>query len=131
MKTVNIIRLNDEFSYEFDSTNGVKQGDNFSPTGFNCYIDGLIHEIKSLNLGATLCDGTKISILAYADDIVLIGDDEAELSSMLQILNQWCGQWRMLVNVAKTKVVHFRKKNTKETSVEFLFDGTKLEKIAP
>ncbi len=50
----------------------------------------------------------KISILSFADDIVLINDSDINLQRMLNVVNNWCQKWRLTVNKDKTKVVHFR-----------------------
>ena len=43
--------------------------------------------------------------------IGLIADSEEHLQRMLDFLSHWCSQNKMSVNISKTKVVHFRKKN--------------------
>ena len=35
-------------------------------------------------------DGLNVSIMLYADDIVLLSDTEINLKSMLDKLNHWC-----------------------------------------
>ena len=50
----------------------------------------------------------KISILLYADDMVLISEREDELQLMLNKMNEWCNKWRIKVNNSKSKIVHFR-----------------------
>ena len=65
------IKVNDLFSPWFFVTHGIKQGCKISPTLFSIYINDLAQEINRLNCGVNL-DGTIISVLLYADDIVLI-----------------------------------------------------------
>ena len=48
-----------------------------------------------------------INILLYADDIVLLAENEANLQKMLQLLYKWCYKWRLNVNESKSKVIHF------------------------
>ena len=128
-KTSNVIRVNGQLSDEFESKNGVKQGDNLSPTSFNCYINGLIEEIKSENLGIKINDEYKLCILTYANDIVLISPDARELQIMLNRLNKWCKCWRVLINPFKSKIVHFRKKTTPKTCMSFMLDENTLELV--
>ena len=47
-------------------------------------------------------DGMNISIMLYADDIVLLSDSEVNLQLMIDKLNDWCHKWRLTVNEAKT-----------------------------
>ncbi len=72
------------------------------------YINDLIAELNNYNLGVKLGD-IKISILLFADDIVLITDSDINIQQMLNVVNNWCHKWRLIVNKDKTKVVHFRK----------------------
>ena len=46
---------------------------------------------------------------------------------MQQISGADNGEWRVITNVDKTKVVHFRGKGTKQTESSFTISGTKLE----
>ena len=78
-----------------------------SPTLFSMYINDLATGIKDLNCGVTI-DDMNVSILLYADDIVLIAPEEESLQKMLDFVAEWCRKWRMSVNSDKTQVVHFR-----------------------
>ena len=77
---------------------GVKQGDNLYPTLFNLFINNLVSQIKELHCGIKICI-EQVSILLYADDIVLLLDSEKGLQSMLIYLNKWCMQWCLDINV--------------------------------
>ena len=54
---------------------------------------------------------TKLPILLYADDVVILANDEKETQIMLNHVNKWCDRWKMSVNMSKTKIMHFRAKN--------------------
>ena len=60
-----------------------------------------------MNLGIKN-DGLHICIVLYADDIVIISENESNLQKMLTYVQEWCSSWEMKVNVEKTKIVHFR-----------------------
>ena len=60
-----------------------------SPLLFNIYIYSFADTIKHLGLGIDV-DGEKIEIILYADDLVLISENEADLQAMLDVLNNWC-----------------------------------------
>ena len=80
-----------EFSTEyFDCPLGVKQGDTISPTLFSIFINDLAAEIKASNLGITLDNNLSLSILLYADDIILLAESEQKLQGMLDIVCDWC-----------------------------------------
>jgi len=73
----------------------------------------LFQEIKQGNLGVQIED-MDLSILLYADDIVLIAENEVNLQNMLNIMSSWCCncKWRLTINneKKKTQVVQFREK---------------------
>ena len=38
---------------------------------------------------------------------------------LMNSLNSWCCKWRLTINESKTKVIHFRNKNTLQTDYVF------------
>ena len=55
----------------------------------------------------------KVSILLFADDIVLIAPSELSLQLMLDYLSKLCIENQMEVNINKTKILHLvRQKNS-------------------
>ena len=78
-----------------------------SPILFNLYINDLAKQISSLGIGIQL-ENKVVSILMYAVDIVLLAETEEDLQSLIELLQQWCDEKKMKVNLDKTKVVHFR-----------------------
>ena len=97
-KTISTIRLNGKFTEWFNINYGVRQGDSLSTTLFSAFINDLANEIKYLNLGIDIDNG-KISSLFYADDIVLLANNEEELQTMLNTVKSWCNKWRMTINI--------------------------------
>ena len=63
--------------------------DNLSPTLFSIYINDLAVTLKELNLGVDI-NGQKLCILLYADDLVLIAENEKDLQTLLNKMNEWC-----------------------------------------
>ena len=90
------------------SLTGIRQGQNDSPTIFAVFINSLAQKIKDMNVGVSV-DERKVSILLYADDIVLIRETESELQAMLDELVVWCKTWRMKVNIEKMPDFSFQK----------------------
>ena len=89
-------------------------------------MDDLVLEIKSLDAGVLVNDCV-ISILLYADDIVLVSSSATGLQKQLDTLQSWCDLLR--VNVDKTKIVHFRKETQQKTEFEFKFHSEKVYKV--
>ena len=87
-KTVSCVRLNHNVTDWFPLTSGVKQGDNLSPTLFCFNINDLAETLKRLNIGIKV-NGKNICVLLYADDIVLLAENEKDLQTLLnQSINQ-------------------------------------------
>ena len=57
------------------------------PLLFNLYINDLALSINALGKGITL-NNDKLSLFMYADDIVLIAENENDLQSMLKELTR-------------------------------------------
>ena len=109
-KTQSCIRLNNNLTDWFNTGKGVKQGDSLSPILFLTFINDLAKELKSLNIGVNY-GNSKIPILMYADDVVLLTENSDELQIMLDCVYNWCKKWQMSVNLDKTKIVSFRKRD--------------------
>lgn len=54
-----------------------------------------------------MVDKINIRILLYADDIVIFGDDIVVLQHMIWKLETYCKQWKMVVNLEKSKIMIF------------------------
>jgi hypothetical protein len=115
------VRINDQYTEQFNITSGVKQGDNLSPTLFNMFINDLAAEVKALNCGVNV-DGHNICILLYADDIALIAPDERKLQCILDHVALWCKKWRMIISNDKSEIVHFRPTRVPQTHSNFTFN---------
>ena len=122
------VLLNQFVTPWFDTTSGVRQGDSLSPTLFALYINDLVDEINSLDKGISI-DSRKISLLLYADDLVVLTSCEEDLNIMLNTINNWCKKWRVLVNREKSKVVHFRPKRIDRTESNFYLGNDTLEVV--
>ena len=128
--TRNVIRLNNHYSNEFNSSHGVMQGNNLSPTCFSIYINGLLKELNKSNIGV-VCNNRVISHLAYADDIVLLAETSENLQKLLDVVHRWCKQWRVLINVSKSKTMIFSHRGSQGSQYKPLWLGDEqLEKVS-
>ena len=108
---------------------GVKQGCILSPLLFSMYINDLTVGIKALGKGVCI-NNESVSILLYADDIVLIAECEKDLQDMLNFVSDWCLQWKLNVNVNKTQVVHYRNVSIPKTRFVFTCGTSNLEVVS-
>ena len=128
-RTSACIKINGEFTSFFDINNGVRQGDPLSPTLFSLFIDNLLKELKALDLGFDV-GGLILTVLAYADDLVILSDSEEKLQKLLDCLTEWCSKWRLSVNNAKSGVIHFRKSRAPKTQHKFKLAGNDVEVLS-
>ena len=121
------VRINGLYTDWFPAGSGLKQGCSLSPVLFNFYINDLVSKLASLDVGISI-NGEKVCILLYADDVVLLGENEHGLQCLLNALNEWCDQNQPFVNEDKSSIVHFRSKSYRLTNTSFNI-GTKVIKV--
>ncbi len=112
------VRVNGNKSDWFEVGAGLKQGCILSPLLFNLFINDLVYGLNRLKCGL-ICGNTPLSVLLYADDIVLLSDKEEHLQILLNYLSEWCTEWGLSINFNKSKVIHFRTPSTSRTVYEF------------
>jgi len=88
-----------------DSSYGVLQGGILSPKLFNEFLSDLPNYLNASD-GIDMGDLT-LTHISYADDIVLLAHSETSLQNSINSLHDFCKKWHLIVNVAKTKVMHF------------------------
>ena len=84
------VRVNGFLTEWFDVKSGIRQGCSLSPVLFSLFINDFALSIILLGAGVDVGADDKVSILLYADDIVLISDNEYDLQLMLSLLDRWC-----------------------------------------
>lgn len=125
------LRVNGSYTDYISTLAGTKQGDNSSPTIFGIFLDNLLKELETSGLGVKLNEDEQISVLAYADDIVLLAESEQNLQKLVDILHRWCMKWRMKVNCEKTKVMVFRRnRNTRVYLSGVYYGETKIAVVS-
>ena len=87
INTYSCLKLNKFLTDWFHTSSGVRQGDTLSPTLFNVFINDLAEYIKKLNLGIKIGD-INWSILLYVDDIAVRAENEKDLQTMLNYVDQ-------------------------------------------
>uniref|UniRef100_UPI003EBBE11F reverse transcriptase domain-containing protein n=1 Tax=Klebsiella pneumoniae TaxID=573 RepID=UPI003EBBE11F len=100
--------MDDEISEFFSLNVGLKQGCVLSPWLFNLYMDGVVKEIqgRAVNVGVSLMRDDrvwKIPVLLFADDTVLLSEDEWELQGLVNEFGRVCTKRNLKVNANKSK----------------------------
>ena len=89
----------------FNTTLGVKQGDNLSPTLLNNFVDDFESYFDNvISYPVSLGDIT-FNHLFFADDLVLISESAEGLQNCMDTLSNYCMEWKLHVILEKTKVM--------------------------
>ena len=90
---------------------GVKQGDPPSPLFFNICMNGLCTELLKSSDNSNLIElgDCTFPCLFLVDNLVLTSETKEGLQELLNILDKYSADWKMKVNIEKTKVVIFIK----------------------
>ena len=126
--TTACVRVNNQYTDWFDTSIGVRQGDCLSPTLFSLFVNDLLKVLKDLNVGVRVGE-EKVGCLAYADDLVILAENEADLQEAIQVLQEWCAQWQLIINSEKSNIMHFRRRNTPKTGFNFQLGEDSLEVV--
>ena len=95
------IKIQNTLSEQVQISKGIRQGDSLSPTLFNLIMDQIIQQVKNKNLGYQM-HNTKFNILCYADDAVLMADNENDLQRLLLQFQKTAQTFNMEIHTEKT-----------------------------
>ena len=126
------VKIGNGLTEGFQTTTGVKQGDNLSSLCFNLFINDLPgiydDQCDPVDIGGELC-----SILLWCDDSLLLSTSPGGLQRAIDLTGQYCSQNDLLINCKKTKIIVFNQTGrTLADQPEHLFslDGKLLEVTA-
>ena len=88
----------------FDVSVGVKQGCVLSPVLFSIFINEFTKVLKKHDIGVRI-HNVCVGSLFWADDIVLIANDESELNIMLSLAAEFATNWQLQFNHSKSNVL--------------------------
>ena len=125
-KTESCVLVGDEKTDYFGVEVGVREGCILSPTLFSIYINSMADEINQSGIGIEVM-GSRIAILLYADDIVLIAESAGELQRGMDIITRWGRKWQCIYNRSKSQVVVYGSR--KERDVEWKLGGGKVDQV--
>jgi hypothetical protein len=118
-KSVRRVAVQGSLSIQFTTLVGLPQGAILSPLLSAIYINGLAEELNGLGLG-TMMFGRRVSVLLYADDIVLVAESGPALQQMLDCAHAYAAKWRFRFNAkaGKSDVVVVRPPSASDSDAE-------------
>ncbi|KAE9542653.1 hypothetical protein AGLY_002564 [Aphis glycines] len=100
------VKVNNEISSPFTINSGLKQGDAMSPALFNMALESVIRKIPRTE---TLNPDEGNILLAYADDIVVIGNSQESIQSTVEELMKIGKYIGLTINSGKTKYMMLKR----------------------
>ena len=120
------VRWDRNVSRPFEIQKEVRQGSIISPILFNLYSEFMITEALDEMEGVKF-NGVNLTNLRYADDAVILAENEENLQKMMESLNNKCKEYGMAINAKKTMVMVIGAKA--ETKCNITIDGLALEQV--
>ena len=97
-------RINGRASPTWFSPNGVPQGSVLSPILFNLLVDSVADAVRRVNPGVFLPGSSvAVSILLYADGVVILAPDADTLQMALDAATAWSRLWRFQFGIGPDK----------------------------
>lgn len=93
---------------------------------FSLYANDKALQMKTSNLGVKVDDQTVGRVLYVDDQVWLVEENEENLQSMLNTVVEWRWKRRLVVNLDKPQIVHFRRKTVVRSSVVLNFGSVVL-----
>lgn len=118
-----VVKTNGKLSDKFVIEEGVKQGGKVSPLLFDFFIDDLLSECLKMGLGAHI-NGINVSVIAYADDVLLISPVASHLQILLNKCEEYSIKWKMKFNPKKSLIY-----NTDKINGAFTLMGERMKEV--
>ena len=96
-------------SENFEIKLDVKQEDPPSPFSSNMYMDELCCTLIQNSTDVPILNDIKVPCLVWTDDLVLISTTKDGLQKQIDFVDKYCNDWKLTLNVEKTKTVIFNK----------------------
>ena len=118
------IKLNNKCTETFE----INQGCVLSPLLLNIFLADLAKTLGAMGEGKLEVHDRQINTLFWADDIVMVAQNETTLQNMLNILDKYAKENKLTINTDKTKVMIFNKTGRLRRRA-FYINNTQLENV--
>jgi hypothetical protein len=110
----------------FKCQQGVKQGCPLNPLLFGLYLDALERHLDGTKCDAPALANMHVWLLLFANDLVMMSKSEVGLQQYLNMLQQFCAECGLTMNVKKIKVMVF---NFIDPCQQFVFKCDAIERV--
>ena len=93
----------------FSSHIGVRQGDPLSLFLFCMFINDSEENMRVKSCSGLTISDLKLWLMLYADDTVILSETSVGLQESPDVMYDYCEQWKLYLNVDKSKIVLFSK----------------------
>ena len=116
---------NGVYSSEWKLQRGVRQGGILSAFLFSFYIDEMLQSFSKLNVGCTL-GHSKLNILSYADDLVLMAPTASGLQILLDRACTYLQSLKQEINLTKSSYIIFKYRKSNNLDFSIYLQGMEL-----
>ena len=120
------VKVGEMMTDSFTVSRGLRQGCVLLPLLFSLDVNSLVEKLRGAGVGVE-CRAQMVTTLLYADDAVLLAENEEQVKRGVKVLEEWCKEWGVEVNVEKSGVMHIRRRGIKRTVETFLLMMRGLE----
>ena len=100
------VKWEDVISRSFKVPLGIKQGGINSPDFFSCYMNDIVHILRTKDIGCRMYK-LFVAIILFADDICLMAPTRSALQSLIDMCSSYCHKFCLTFNPKKSKVMVF------------------------
>jgi len=123
------IKINEKLSEEINTKKGVRQGCPLSTALFNLAFADLEGTMKSVQLGGIVIGKKKVWTVSYADDVVLLANNEEGIKEMIKKFGKYIQDRGLELNIDKSKIMRGRKAGGRKKNIKFTWEEKKIEEV--
>lgn len=123
------VRMGGETRGSFWTVRGIRQDCPLSPLLFNLLMANMEKEIRKIMWGGIKLEEDRIYTLAYADDMVLLVENEEETRSMIERLQRYLERKGLKLNTENTKIMRFKKGGERLGKSDWRWKRKRIEEI--
>ena len=84
---------------------------------------------RNRNRNRNIINDNKVPCLFWADDLLLISKSKQGLQKQIEIVAQYCSDWKLKLNVEKTKTVIFNKAGATLKKEQIQYRGKNIKTV--